>query len=173
MQIYITSFNNVRYFTDNIIPVSTAGGCGWPWWLLKSDKHKEGDFYLNSHNVMIGLQEKSLSFPVEEFEVLSEQCERNCPYKDKAPNCQFMISYYNYLKTQDFNKLLLEFERVSNEVKSINNYKDEPIIVLLVYEAADNPCGERPCLRRWFEDNGYELKEWNKDLLINEKDFIF
>ena len=161
MEIYITSFNYLRYFTPNMIPISTAGGCGWPWWLLKSDNHKEGDYYLNKNNVMIGIQEECLAFPKEKFECLTEPCQKNCPYKYKAPNCQFMTEYYKYLKSLDFDRILKEFCRISEDVRKINHYEGEPIIVLLVYEAATNPCGERPCLQHWFKDNGYELKEWN------------
>ena len=161
MEIYITSFNYIRYFTPNMIPISTAGGSGWPWWLLKADKHKEGDFYLNKNNVMIGIQEESLSFPKEQFEQLDEPCQKDCPYKDKAPNCQFMKAYYNYLSTLDFKHTINEFERIAEDVRKVNNYKGDPIIVLLVYEAATCICAERPCLQHWFKDNGYELKEWN------------
>ena len=159
MKIYITSFSSIRYFTPNIIPISTAGGCGWPWWLLKSDNHKEGDFYLNKNNVMIGIQEEALSFPKERFESLEEQCQKDCPYKNKAPNCQFMSEYYNYLKTLDFNSILSNFEKAAKDVKKINEYIDEPIIALLVYEGIDCPCAERPVLKRWFKDNGYDLEE--------------
>ena len=168
MKIYISFFGTIRYFTPNMIPVSTAGGCGWPWWLLKADKHKEGDFYLNKNDIMIGIQEESLSFPREQFEQLDEPCQKDCPYKNKAPNCQFMTAYYNYLKTLDFNKIIEEFDRISKDVQKINHYTEEPMIVLMVYEAASCPCAERPVLQRWFKDNGYELKEWTKDLVVDD-----
>lgn len=159
MKICISSFGNIRHFTPNMIPISTAGGCGWPWWLLKADHQKEGDFYLNKNNIMIGIQEESLVFPREQFEQLDEPCQKDCPYKNKAPNCQFMETYYKYLKTLDFEKMIKEFDRISKDVQKINHYTEEPEIVLMVYEAPSNPCGERPCLQRWFKDNGYDLKE--------------
>lgn len=168
MQIYISFFGTIRYFTPNMIPVSTAGGCGWPWWLLKADKHKEGEFYLNKNNIMIGIQEESLSFPREQFEQLTEPCQKDCPYKDKVPNCQFMTAYYNYLKTLDFKHIISEFERIAEDVQKINNYIGESIIVLMVYEGTECNCAERPVLQKWFKDNGYELKEWTKDLVIDD-----
>lgn len=131
---------------------------------MKSDGHKEEDLYLNSNNVLIGIKEELLACPSSIFDKLSEQCEKDCPYKSKVPHCQFMNAYYEHLKTLDFSSLVLDFERVANDVRKINEFDGEPIIVLMVYEAATNPCGERPCLQKWFADNGYELTEWTKDL---------
>ena len=111
---------------------------------------------------MIGIQEASLSFPKERFEQLDESCQKDCPYKYKVPNCSFMINYYEYLKTLDFDKMLKEFEHISEDVKKINHFEGDPEIVLLVYEAASCECAERPCLQKWFKDNGYELKEWKR-----------
>ena len=110
---------------------------------------------------MIGIQEEHLAFPRESFEQLTEPCQKDCPYKNKAPHCQFMTEYYKYLCTLDFNKMIKEFERIAEDVRKANHFIGDPIIVLLVYEASTNPCGERPCLQQWFKDNGYELKEWN------------
>ena len=164
MRIYISSFYNVRFFTPNIIPISTAASYGWPWWLVKADGHKQGDIYLNKDNVMIGIKEDSLAFPEASFETLTEQCQKDCPYKEKAPKCQFMNAYYKHLQTLDFSALLVELGRVANDVKKITKFETDPIIVLMVYESPSSPCGERPCLQKWFSDNGYELKEWSKDI---------
>lgn len=141
-----------------MIPIATSGS--WPYWLRKN----KPKLYLDEHNVIIGIKEELFSNFGDRFESLDEKCEKNCPYKDKVPNCQFMTEYYKYLKTQDFNYLMGEFERVAKEVKKINNYTGEPIIVLMVYEGVQCNCAERPCIQRWFKDNGYELKEWTKDL---------
>ena len=167
MKIYISFFGTIRYFTPNMIPVSTAGGCGWPWWLLKADKHKEGDFYLNKNNVIIGIQEEKFSCS-DFFEELEEKCQKNCPYQDKVPHCQFMDAYYKHLCSLNFNELIKDWERVAEDVRKINHYEGEPIIVLMVYEGTDCNCAERPVLQRWFKDNGYGLKEWTKDLIIDD-----
>ena len=58
---------------------------------------------------------------------------------------------------------MAEFERIANEVKKINNYQQEPEIILLVYEAANNPCSERLGLVKLFENHGIILKEWTKE----------
>ena len=92
---------------------------------------------------------------------LSEEviCQRDCQYKNEAPKCPFLISYREYLETIDFEKLIAEFERIANEVKKINNYQQESEIILLVYEAVNNPCSERFGLIKLFADHGIELKE--------------
>ena len=90
-------------------------------------------------------------------------CQRDCQYKNENPNCPFLVSYRKYLETIDFESLLIELERIANEVKKINNYQQEPEIILLVYEAVSNPCSERTSLVKLFADNGIDLKEWTKD----------
>lgn len=114
---------------------------------------------------MIGIKEESLAFPEDGFNTLTEQCQKDCPYITKAPNCQFMQAYYRYLTTLDFNKLLEEFNRVAEDVRKINHFEGEPVIVLLVYEAASRICGERYGLQKWFADNHFALNEWTKDLV--------
>lgn len=158
MKIFISNYYNIRFFSSNMIPIAVTQG--WPYWLTKN----KPKLYLDSNNVLIGIKEDSLAFPAENFEKLSEQCQKNCPYLNKVPNCQFMTEYYKYLKLNDFNLLLKEFERIANETKKINNYIGEPIIVLMVYEKESCICSERVVLKRWFSDNGYNLEEWDKDI---------
>lgn len=116
---------------------------------------------------MIGIKEELLSFPEGHFEQLTEPCQKDCPFIAKAPHCQFMDAYYRYLSTLDFKYILSLFEETAEEVRKATHFKGEPIIVLLVYEAASKVCGERYGLRRWFEDNGYELPEWQKQDMEN------
>lgn len=161
MNIYITCFSNIRYFTKDIIPISTA--VGWPWWLYKADKEPSGTLYLNKNSVMIGISEEQFSCK-DVYESLEEKCQKNCPYKDKVPDCQFMKAYYNHLSTLNFNEIIDDWKRVAEEVRKINHFQGEPTIVLLVYEAASCTCAERPCLQKWFKENGYELKEWKRKI---------
>ncbi len=154
-----------------MIPISTAGRTGWPYWLYKNDNKAIGSQYLNKNNVMIGICEKRLAFHEDKFEKLSEQCQKNCPYAYKAPNCQFMQAYYNYLTEQDFNLVISDLNKIAEQVRSKNHFEGEPIIVLLVYEAASRLCGERFGLIKWFKDNNYILEEWTPD--IDEKESLF
>ena len=173
MRIFITDFYHIRFFKPNMIPVAATGG--WPYWIFKYNKVKKGDLFLDSNNVINGIREETFSCFNEVFESLTEKCgeAKPCPYLDKVPHCQFMDKYYEYLCKQDFNKLMVEFERVANEVKKINNYEGEPIICLIVYESSKCKCAERPCIIKWFKDNGYDLKEWSEDIFKEENGEIF
>ena len=174
MQIYITDYYHIRLFKPNMIPISTTGE--WPYWIFSYNKVKKGEYFLDKNNVINGIREEIFSYNFKNyFDNMTEKCgeAKPCPYLDKVPHCQFMDMYYNYLKEQDFNYLLNEFERVSKEVKLINNYEGEPIIVLIVYESSKCKCAERPCIINWFKDNGYDLKEWNEDIFKEENGDIF
>ena len=159
MKIYTSSYYNIRFFTPNMIPIATS--IDWPYWLRKN----KPKLYLNEDNVIIGIKEEKFSNFMPLFNSLEEKCRKDCPYKNKVPNCQFMLKYSEYLKTIDFNALLIEFKRIIKEVKKINKFEGEPIIVLMVFESEKCNCAERPCIQKWFKDNGYNLEEWNKSLL--------
>ena len=160
MKIYISTFSNIRNFKSNMIPISTA--LGWPWWLYKDTGYKIGTYYVDKNNVMIGISDDRLHFDKSEFEKLDEPCQKNCPYIDRAPNCQFMTNYYNQLSKLSFSEIIEDFKNTAEEVRKVTHFEEEPIIVLLVYEAPTCKCAERPCLQRWFKDNNYELKEFYK-----------
>lgn len=164
MKIYISSFYNVRFFTSNIIPIGTAGN--WPFWIYQHYNKPKDSIFFNENSVLLGMKEKLFADSHYIIKDLTEMCgEKPCPYLEKVPHCQFMDKYYNYLCNQDFSKMIKGFEQTAEYIRSITHFEGEPIIVLLVYESEKCICAERPCIKKWFEDNGYELKEWNKSLL--------
>ena len=173
MRIYITDFYHIRLFKPNMIPIATSGS--WPYWIFEYNKVKKDCLFLDSNNVINGIKEETFSGFGEMFENLTEKCgeAKPCPYLNKVPHCQFMDSYYEYLKTKDFNKLMKEFDRVAEEVRKINNYDGEPIICLIVYESSKCNCAERPCIVKWFKHNGYDLQEWSEELFKEESGEIF
>lgn len=136
-----------------------------PKWI--SEKSGNGKYYfLNENNVVLGIKEESLIFNEKLFENIEEKCQKDCPYKNKVPNCDFMINYEKQLRQIDFkNYLLPEFERIADEVRKITHYKGDPLICLMVHEKPDVECSERPILKKVFKDNGIELKEWTKEEL--------
>ena len=149
MKYFISTFYNTRYFQPHQIGISTAVFQPKYW---KYEQNKNG--------AVMGICEPLLSPAKLSEEVI---CQRDCQHKNENPNCPFLVSYREYLETIDFKKLIVELERIANEVKKINNYQQEPEIVLLVYEAVNNPCSERLSLVKLFADHGIELKEWTKD----------
>jgi hypothetical protein len=45
-------------------------------------------------------------------------------------------------------------------VQAEEGFTEEPIIVLIVHEATNNPCSERRVIQEWFRDNGYPIEEF-------------
>lgn len=77
-------------------------------------------------------------------------------------NCNFLLNYYNQLKCLDFNSIIQRFNRLGNFIKEKENFKENPIMILIVYETPDNPCSERIIIQKWFKENFYNLSEFNK-----------
>lgn len=150
MKIKISYFPMVRYFKANQIGISTA-----VW------KPKYWTYSQNRQGSIIGIEEKSLS-PSH----IAQFCSKECSYKDLLPCCPFIKAYAEYLNTVDFNGYLLpEFKRIAEEVKKINNYEGEPEIILLVYEAPNNPCSERVPLINYFAQHGIAVVEYQKPIV--------
>ena len=158
MEYYITYFQNLRYLTEEFIPVSTAV---WdPKWLNTYNGKRQ---YINENNVLVGIKEESFLIP--EDEIPEEMCAgKPCPYIEKHPHCQFLDAYWKHLQKIDFEGYLLpEFERVAEDVRKITHFKGEPKIILLVHEKPDNLCSERAGLVRLFKKHSIILKEWTKE----------
>jgi len=84
-----------------------------------------------------------------------ETCETRSPQK-----CLFLNTYRYQLDLLDFNDVVARCERIGNYIKSLENFSEEPVIMLLVHEAPQNPCSERRVIQEWFAANGKEVKEW-------------
>ena len=157
LKFYITNFANMRYLNETCIPISTC--LSDPAFFHNNTRDKNVCF-LDRHNIMNGIREELLSpkFLREEDCV----CQKACPFLNLNPSCPFLCAYSHYLNTIDFTSLLAEFERTAEEVRQATNFVGEPIIVLLVYEAENNPCSERVPLQNLFKKHGIDLKNLNK-----------
>lgn len=134
MKFYISYFAQMRHFTRNILPVSTAA-----W----DAKWFEGIDRID--DLLIPLE------TVAKLEQHQQMCYKGC---QRALPCPFMQEYAKYLDTLDFAAIIKQLESFANE------YTDT--IVLLVYEMPSVKCAERPVLQEWFRKNGVELEEWQK-----------
>jgi hypothetical protein len=63
-----------------------------------------------------------------------------------------MQEYAQLLETVDFDKMIRAFEYCLNKF-------NKDTIVLIVYEAPNNPCSERRYLQEYFNKHGIECKE--------------
>ena len=136
-----------------MIPISTAR---WDpkWW-----HDFTGDYnyiFKDKRGIYNGLRAEILHLPDE----YSCNCGKSCI--EEPSNCSFLTDYYNYLNTLDFNYVIQNLERIANKIQNIEQFQEEPIIVLIVYETPSNPCSERVILKRWFKEHNYELKEFER-----------
>lgn len=151
MKVYISYFYKVRFFKPWMIPVSTAI---WdPKWF--HDFLGQDMIVLDKNGVYNGIREPRLA-PGSKCSGLCRGKE-NC--KSSPEECKFLRSYKQQLSELDFHELMEFFNELCNYVSTSSNLEEEPAIVLLVYEAPDNPCSERKPLMDWFKENGCELKE--------------
>lgn len=150
MKVYISYFYKVRFFKRNMVPFSTA--CYPPKWWLPQHKDKNG--------VWNGISVKPL-VPGSECNGLCRGPEFCSP--PQPSKCKFLKKYREQLDTLDFNKVCARLEAIAAQVKQDEGFEEEPEIVLLVFEAPQNPCSERRALQEWFRDNGVELPEWQSN----------
>lgn len=154
MKFYIANFAQLRSMNKTCIPISTAV------WNPKFFK-----IGLDSNEVMLGISEKELSpYKVD----MSDGCQKDCPNRERVPNCPFLTKYRAYLDTIDFDYLVSEFNRVAEDVRKITHYEGTATIVLLVYESINTKCSERWPLIDWFNANGITLLNFEESALYKK-----
>ena len=159
MRILVSYFYHVRNFKPYMIPFSIAA---WdPGWYHNFNKcHYYA--YVDKNGVLNGLRMPFLK-PCSNCKGLcsgKELCKTL--FGELIPNeCLFLKEYKNQLKDLDFESIKDILEEQAIMVKERLGFKEEPVIVLLVHEAPNNPCSERWALKDWFLDNGYILEEYD------------
>jgi hypothetical protein len=140
MQIATSYFYQIRNFTPNLIPVSTC--ISDPAW-YKPPEDKE--YYIDKRGIVCGLRYKPLIVQLEG----THTCP--CENREQGHECPTMKEYSELLNTLvNKEKTLKAFEYCANKFQKELGFKEEPIIVLMVYEAPNNPCSERAALQKFF-----------------------
>ena len=100
----ISYFYQIRNFTPNIIPVSTA--LSDPIW-YRPPEGKE--YYIDKRGVICGLRYEPL--------IVQRKAEHCCPCEDRslAPQCPTLLEYRELLETIDFDKMIKSFEFCLNK----------------------------------------------------------
>ena len=148
MKISTSYFYQIRFFTKNMIPVSTAI---WdPKWFHTGNNIGE---YRDKNGVWNGIRMPILS----SISIDTNSCS-NCKTHDPS-DCNFQKNYREYLNTLDFEKLFNSLKKLADAVANLENLTDEPHIVLIVHEKPNNPCSERKPLQEYFESHGIPCKE--------------
>lgn len=153
-KVYITYFYNIRFFKDNMIPISTAV---WdPKWF-----HNNGtdtDIFIDENGIYNGIRCKELS----PYKIAEHSCGKEC--NQTAPDCSFLKAYRDYIYSLDFKKVYGHLCDLSIKLKNSKKLNYEPDVCLMVHEKPENPCSERCVLVDWFKDNGITVQEFNKDV---------
>lgn len=152
MKFKLGYFYQVRFFTPNMIPISTAHsdpawyhqGCGPQF------------TFLDKNQVINGLRCQELA--------PGYMCEGLCNGKhDKGclpDSCDFLKVYRMQLETTfNIENFLTRCQIAAKKTQELNKYTNEPIIVLLVHEAPNNPCSERKPLLDFFNSHGVQMEE--------------
>ena len=148
MKISTSYFYQIRFFTKNMIPVSTAI---WdPKWFHTGNNIGE---YRDKNGVWNGIRMPILS-PIS---IDTHSCS-NCKSHDPS-DCDFQKNYSEYLKSLDFDKVYQSLNKLADTIVNLENLSEEPHIVLIVHEKPDNPCSERTALHEYFESQGIPCKE--------------
>lgn len=167
---YISYFYQIRNMASNMLPISTA--MYDPTWFHNGKG--VGYRYLDKNNVINGVRMNELCMEAYKYEFLikaNADCKTVCSensqsyYEKEKSWCPFMASYATCIreKNPDFQKFITFCEDYLRLLNHKFNFGLDTII-FIVHEPPSRNCGERPVLQQWFEENGYELKEWSKDL---------
>lgn len=153
MKFYTSSFYNIRFFKPYQIPFSTAV---WdPRWF--HNFQNPCSIWKDRNGVYNGLRAEFLN----PRSCNSAEC---CPCNNRNPECcDFIRTYREGLGRLEFQKVLDYFKSASEFIQKEEGFSEEPEIVLIVYEAEDNPCSERRSLQEYFRNNGIDIKEWKKE----------
>lgn len=147
MKIRTSYFYQIRNFKQNMIPVSTC--LSDPIWYQPPDGE---EYYFDKRGIVCGLRYEPL--------IVQYMGTCGCPCEEKNKlkgQCPTMKEYRQLLETVDFDKMIKGFNYCAN--KFHRPFDEEPIIVLIVYEAPNNPCSERKMLQEYFNEHGIECKE--------------
>ena len=170
MKFYTAQFSQVRYLEPYMIPFSTAAG--EPKWF--HDGKDRSHTFVDKRGVINGLVAEPLLVDTDEVDRLFDSglgCSKDCEFKEFVPNCPFMELYSRTLKKQKISDVIHYFDEICYSVKKMLGFKEEPIVILLVYENASIDCAERPVIQNYLKNNGIEVEEWTKDTLTKEKLF--
>lgn len=152
MKVMISNFSQIRNFTENMLPLSTAM---WgPKWY--HNFQGAGHTFIDSRNIFNGL----VFDPFVPDKSCEGLCYGNCEPKNPH-HCDYLKAYRTQLESLNFKQVMNRAEIIVNEYITKRDIKGDPIAVFIVYESCDNPCSERWPLVEWFHANGVKLQEFN------------
>ena len=138
MKIATSYFYQIRNFTPNMIPVSTALSDP-AWYRPPADK----EYYIDKRGIVCGLRYEPLIVQ-RNGTIGCTGLREKCPLYNEGYQCDCMREYEQLLfSLVDKEKTLKAFEYCLNKFNA-------DTIVLIVYETPKNPCSERYTLQEFF-----------------------
>lgn len=151
MKLATSYFYQIRNFKNYMIPVSTA--MFDPVWFHKNDMN---GVYKDKNNVYNGIRFEELA-PGKSCNGL---CKGTKICKIKNPKeCEFLKQYEKQLENLNIENLIKKCNILANNIKRIEGFYEEPIIVFIVYESYTNECSERNTILSMFNKNNIEISE--------------
>lgn len=153
MKVMTSYFYQIRHFSENMIPFSTA--VYDPKWYHdnKGTKH----IFFDKRGVVNGLRAPMLAPP--------SWCAGACRGFDTCPvknpdECAFLKAYGDYINTLNAEEVLKWLERACTKIAMRSKFKGESIAVLIFHEKYDNPCSERVPVTEWLRNNDIVVSEF-------------
>lgn len=148
MKIRTSYFYQIRNFRRNMIPMSTA--LGDPKWY--HDFQGKYCIFKDKRDILNGLRYEEI--------IVQDKCPHICPCETRDPaHCAFLSAYRAELEKLDFNLIMQQLQDFCDTYCAEEEITEEPIAVLIVHEAPNNPCSERGALIDYFNAHGVECKE--------------
>lgn len=92
--------------------------------------------------------------------IVQDKCPHLCPCEARnSADCAFLKTYRTELEKLDFALIMKQLETFCRQYCEEEAIDEEPIMVLIVHEAPNNPCSERWALIDYFNTHGVECKE--------------
>ena len=151
-QVYTSYFYQIRYFTPDLVPLSTAV---WdPKWY---HNFKSQDYsYIDKRGVICGLRVNQLH--------PDKSCDYQCVECQKTgdPNtCDFIQKYKAQLQNINFENFMFSLEHYMDIIqKDYLKTTEQLTPIFIVHEAIGNACSERGSIQQWFNSNGVKCCEW-------------
>lgn len=154
-KVYVSYFYQIRFFTPNLIPLSTA--LYDPKWYHSNCG--QNYIYKDKNGVVNGLRINPLH-----PQPHNDSCVE-CKRTGDPTTCVFTRTYRQQLDSINFGEFMVKLENYMNKINMLYlNYPSPSnlIPVFIVHEAPSNKCSERVALFDWFKSNGIECTEWTK-----------
>ena len=150
MILYTSYFYQIRFFPENLIPLSTA--VYDPAW-FHAGKGQDYEFK-DKRGVMNGVR-APIFVPIMDEVYCGPEC------KLQPPDCIFLTKYREQLDKLNYDEIMERLQLLHDAICNEQGF-DDCDFALIVHEAPWKKCSERIVIQQWFQDRGYNIQEWQK-----------